>query len=171
MVIPKARNAAFPVVGIGASAGGLHAFIELLKNLPADAGMAYVFIQHLDPAHKSMLVDILSRETSMPVAEVKKGMSLMPDRVYITPSQKNVKLSSGRFHLVRRPSGAQPPSSFPEQDMTVRRGRRLSSATEALPLVRTRDRPNMMACPNMRLPPNALIMCCGPRALPGSLLA
>src|SRR4030095_157489 len=55
----------FPVVGIGASAGGLEAFTELLKNLPLDTGMGFVLVQHLDPQHESALVDLLARATSM----------------------------------------------------------------------------------------------------------
>ncbi len=56
------------IVGIGASAGGLEAFIRLLKKLPGDTGMAFVLVQHLDPNHKSILTEILSRTTSMPVS-------------------------------------------------------------------------------------------------------
>src|SRR5262245_37762753 len=61
---------AFPIVGIGASAGGIEAQTQLLRALPANTGMAFVLVQHLDPSHESMLADILSRATSMPVMEV-----------------------------------------------------------------------------------------------------
>src|SRR5687767_3572450 len=64
------RKQPLPVVGIGASAGGLDAFRELLKSLPADSGMAFVIVQHLAQDQKSMLPDILSRSTTMPVREV-----------------------------------------------------------------------------------------------------
>ena len=64
----------FPIVGIGASAGGLEAFKELLTNLPEKAGMAYVLVPHLDPAHHSVLTEILSRFTKIPIAEVLDGM-------------------------------------------------------------------------------------------------
>ena len=57
----------FPIVGIGASAGGLEAFRELLRFLPDDAGMAYVLVQHLDPWHESLLPDLLARATRMPI--------------------------------------------------------------------------------------------------------
>src|SRR5580698_2150102 len=63
----------FPVVGIGASAGGLEAFTKLLKHLPGNTGMAFVLVQHLDPTHASALTEILSRATAMPVTEVKDG--------------------------------------------------------------------------------------------------
>src|SRR5713226_8596777 len=59
----------FPIVGIGASAGGLDAFTDLLRALPPDLGMAYVFVQHLDPKHLSILTQLLSRETKLPVKE------------------------------------------------------------------------------------------------------
>src|SRR5258708_5928326 len=60
----------FPVVGIGASAGGLEAFTKLLQTVPADTGMAFVLIQHLDPKHESILASLLSRASKMPVHEV-----------------------------------------------------------------------------------------------------
>jgi len=63
----------FPVVAVGASAGGLEAFTELLRHLPADTGMAFVLIQHLSPGHASMLAQLLSRETAMPVNQVEDG--------------------------------------------------------------------------------------------------
>ena len=60
----------FPIVAIGASAGGLEAFTQLLKALPADTGMGFVLVQHLAPSHRSSLAEILSRATRMPVMEV-----------------------------------------------------------------------------------------------------
>ena len=59
----------FPIVAVGASTGGLEAFAQLLAHLPADSGMAFVFIQHLDPSHKSLLVEVLAKATRMPVAQ------------------------------------------------------------------------------------------------------
>src|SRR5215475_6863945 len=67
---PRPTVTPFPIVGIGASAGGLEAFTEILRALPSDTGMAFVVIQHLDPTHASMLTEILSRATSMLVTEV-----------------------------------------------------------------------------------------------------
>src|SRR5687767_8953305 len=66
----------FPVVGIGASAGGLEAIIEFLAAVPPDGGMAYVFIQHLPPDRESMLADILSKKTKMPVRPVEDGLEV-----------------------------------------------------------------------------------------------
>ena len=70
---PPKRTAVFLVVGIGASAGGLEAFSELLHNLPEKTGMAFVLVQHLDPTHESALPEILGRTTKLPVEEVSDG--------------------------------------------------------------------------------------------------
>ena len=74
-----------PVVGIGASAGGLEAFRLLLGGVPADTGFAIVLIQHLDPTHESSLSEILGRATSMPVAEAADGVPVEPNHVYVIP--------------------------------------------------------------------------------------
>lgn len=66
----------FPIVGIGASAGGLESFTQLLKGLPSDTGMAYVLIQHLDPTHTSFLSTALAKATPMPVSEITDGMRI-----------------------------------------------------------------------------------------------
>jgi two-component system CheB/CheR fusion protein len=75
----------FPIVGIGASAGGLEAFTAFLGNLPADTGMAFVFIQHLAAGQKSLLTDILARSTSMSVHKVKNDMEVHRNNVYVIP--------------------------------------------------------------------------------------
>ena len=85
------QNDLFPVVGIGASAGGLEAFMQLLSHLPIDTGMAFVMIQHMLPTQESMLSEILSRSTMMPVHEVTEGMVLAPNEVYVIPP--NVSMS------------------------------------------------------------------------------
>jgi two-component system, chemotaxis family, CheB/CheR fusion protein len=78
-----AEPVSFPIVGIGASAGGLEAFRELLRFLPANAGMAYVVVQHLDPRHESLLPDLLARATRMPVHEAREGMLVEADQIYV----------------------------------------------------------------------------------------
>lgn len=75
----------FPIVGIGASAGGLEAFTKLLERLPEDTGMAFVLIQHLAPGQESMLTDILARSTTMPVHKVENDMPVNPNTVYVIP--------------------------------------------------------------------------------------
>ncbi|MEX0909822.1 MAG: chemotaxis protein CheB [Candidatus Paceibacterota bacterium] len=91
------------VVGIGASAGGLEAFRELLKNLPLKTGMAYVLVQHLDRNHESMLTELLMRFTSIPVTEVKHRTLIKPDHIYVIPPGKNISLSGESLTLTVRP--------------------------------------------------------------------
>jgi len=79
------RPAAFPIVGIGASAGGLEAFSELLRHLPLKTGMGFVLVQHLDPKHSSELREILARTTKIPVVEVTDGTVVRPDHIYVIP--------------------------------------------------------------------------------------
>src|SRR5512146_3525109 len=76
---------AFPIVGIGASAGGLEAFTQLLQHLPLDTGMAFVLVQHLDPDHESALTSLLARTTAMPVREVTNDLPVEPNHVYVIP--------------------------------------------------------------------------------------
>jgi two-component system, chemotaxis family, CheB/CheR fusion protein len=97
-------SASFPVVGVGASAGGMEAFMELLRALPANTGMAFVLIQHLDPKHVSLLADTLARSTVLPVTEIQDRMVLQPDHVYVIPSNAEVGIIKGRLVLLPRPS-------------------------------------------------------------------
>ncbi|HXP80950.1 MAG TPA: chemotaxis protein CheB [Verrucomicrobiae bacterium] len=92
----------FPIVGIGASAGGLEAFKELLTSLPERTGMAYVLVPHLDPDHQSVLTEILSRFTKIHIAEVIDGMPLERDRIYVIPPNKTMGIAGGKFVLVER---------------------------------------------------------------------
>ena len=94
------------VVGIGASAGGLDAFIELLSAIPTDTGLAFVLIQHLDPHHDSMLVNILSRATALPVQEVVEGMRIEGDQVYVIPPDTQMTVEGDVLRLVPRISKA-----------------------------------------------------------------
>ena len=93
----------FPIVAIGASAGGLEAVTELLTHLPADTGMAFVVIQHLRSDTKSMLSEILGRKTRMPVLDATDGLVLRPNHVYIMPGNADLGISSGRLNLIERP--------------------------------------------------------------------
>ena len=83
-------NPSFPVVGIGASAGGLRAIEELLRNLPEQTGMAYVIVQHLSPLHKSYMKDILSKDTLMPILVAEQDMILKPNHIYLAPPGHNL---------------------------------------------------------------------------------
>jgi two-component system, chemotaxis family, CheB/CheR fusion protein len=90
------------VVAIGASAGGLEAFTELLAHLPPDTGMAFVLVQHLDPKHESMLTELISRSTRMPVLEVKNGMGIEPDHVYVIPPNTTMTIHDHTLRLTPR---------------------------------------------------------------------
>jgi two-component system CheB/CheR fusion protein len=98
------RSGKFPFVCVGASAGGLEAFVQLLEHLPSDLGMAYILVQHLDPRHESMLAGIISRATRMPVVEVKDGMRVKPDHVYVIPPNVDMAILHGSLSLMPRPS-------------------------------------------------------------------
>jgi len=92
----------FPIVGVGASAGGLEAFRGLLQALPAKTGMAFVLVQHLDPEHESLLTRLLSHATRMPVTEVVEGVTVEPDHVYVIPPNKALGIRNGDLHLLAR---------------------------------------------------------------------
>lgn len=92
----------FPVVGIGASAGGLDAFKRLLKAIPEDSGMAYVLVQHLDPSHESLLPEILQKVTSIPVREITDDIKVLSDHIYIIPSNKMLIANDGVLELSDR---------------------------------------------------------------------
>lgn len=99
----------FPVVGVGASAGGLEAFTNFLRELPADTGMGFVLVQHLDPDHDSALTDLLSKATSMPVSEVADDMRVEPDHIYVIPPNAQLSISGGclKTRLREKQPGAQ----------------------------------------------------------------
>ncbi|MGA2412996.1 MAG: chemotaxis protein CheB [Candidatus Sulfotelmatobacter sp.] len=98
----KSFPGTFPIVGIGASAGGLEAFSELLHHLPEKSGMAYVLVQHLDPKHDSGLTEILARTTKIPVSEATQSAVVQPDHVYVIPANTNLSIKGGTLHLGER---------------------------------------------------------------------
>ena len=99
------RGNPFPIVGIGASAGGLDAFLELLGAISEKAGVAYVLVQHLDPQHDSLLPEILARATKLPVLTVHNGISIQPDHVYVIPPNTSMELQGGSLRLSGREPG------------------------------------------------------------------
>jgi two-component system CheB/CheR fusion protein len=92
----------FPVVGVGASAGGLEAFSSLLQSLPSDPGMAFLFVLHLEPHHKSHLPEILAKVTPLPVLQVEQGMAVEVNHVYCIPPNTEMALTDGRLTLSPR---------------------------------------------------------------------
>jgi two-component system CheB/CheR fusion protein len=101
----KGGNGSFVVVGVGASAGGLEAFKELLAHLPIDTGMAFVLVMHLDPTHKSILTELLAKATRMSVSEVQDGVAVAPNHVYVIPRNTSMAIEGGVLRLRRRQEG------------------------------------------------------------------
>ncbi len=95
----------FPVVGIGASAGGLEALKELFQELPMDTGMAFVVIQHLDPTHESLAPEILSRSTKMAVREALNRIKVEPNHIYLIPPNSEMAIVNGTLELSAHHSG------------------------------------------------------------------
>lgn len=98
----------FPIVGIGASAGGLEAFTQFLNAIPVDTGMGFVLVQHLDPNHPSALAHILAQATGMSVCEVLHGKMVEPNHVYIIPPDTNLEIRAGTLALTQRPKSRTP---------------------------------------------------------------
>jgi len=98
---PSKQTAPRPtsIVGVGASAGGLEAFDQLLAALPEDTGMAFVLVQHLAPKHESILSELLSKATRMPVIEVSDGLAVQPNQVYVIPPNADMSIVEGVLHL------------------------------------------------------------------------
>jgi len=97
----KSKNS-FTVVAIGASAGGLEAITQLLENLSPTTGMAYIYVQHLSPDHKSMLTPLLSKVTKMPVQDIDEMEKMEPNNVYVIPYNKEIEVTDGHIQLIPR---------------------------------------------------------------------
>lgn len=100
----KAVDKPFPVVAIGASAGGLEAVSVLFKNLTADTGMAYIYVQHLNRDHKSMLTTLLAKSTKMEVQKIDNMELIEPNTIYVIPHDKVIKVVDGHIQLLPRPA-------------------------------------------------------------------
>ena len=115
-IMPMLPRGSFPVVGIGASAGGLAAFEAFFSGMAPDTttGMAYVLVQHLAPDHKSMLSELVGRYTRMEVCEVEDGMVVRPDCAYIIPPNRDMAFLNGALHLLEpaAPRGMRSPIDF-----------------------------------------------------------
>jgi two-component system, chemotaxis family, CheB/CheR fusion protein len=95
----KTLNGNFPIVGVGASAGGLEALEQFLKHMPDDSGIAIIILQHLDPHHKSMMVELLQRVTSLKVRQAADQMTVRPNQVYVTPPNCSISIHQGVISL------------------------------------------------------------------------
>src|SRR5436190_14742675 len=116
----------FPVVGLGASAGGLDALYKLFDALPPNPGMAFVLIQHLDPTHSSMMVGLLASHTAMPMLEAADGMPVERNRVYVIPPGVYLSIRDGALRLTnpRERHGARMPIDFFLRSLAEDRGAR-----------------------------------------------
>ncbi len=106
----NAPDAALPIVGIGTSAGGLEAFEQFFRACPADSGMAFVLVPHLDPDHESLLTEILQRATAMPVVTALDQVAVASNHVYIIPPNREMAIRNGVLQL-----------SLPEQARRLRK--------------------------------------------------
>lgn len=109
-----AASTNFPIVGMGASAGGLEAFQQFFNSMPPDSGMAFVLIQHLDPTRKSIMAELIRRYTEMKVEEVETGTKVKPNTVYVIPPNSYMAILRGNLHLLEPapPPGHRMPIDF-----------------------------------------------------------
>ena len=123
-VVPEAIG--FPVVGIGASAGGLDAFQKFFDALPPESGMAFILIQHLEPKHPSMMVELLAGHTAMKVQHAAEGIRIEPDRVYVIPPGVYLSIRHNALHLSepREHHGSRMPFDFLLNSMATEIGER-----------------------------------------------
>ena len=110
----ESLSPAFPIVGVGASAGGLETLEQFLRHVPEKSGLAFVIVQHLDPTHKGLLPELLQRATAMPVQQVKDRMRVEPDCVYVIPPNHDMSILHGVLHLFKpaAPRGLRLPIDF-----------------------------------------------------------
>src|SRR6056297_651213 len=95
----------FPVIGIGASAGGLEALQEFFKNMPEDSGAGFVVVQHLSPDYKSLMDELLSRVTNMYIYRVEDGMAVHKNCIYLIPPGQNMTIFKGKLFLTKQQHG------------------------------------------------------------------
>ena len=100
MLTPENNEADFPVVGIGASAGGLEAFEQFFTHMPGDSGMAFVLVPHLDPTHVSLMTDLLKKYAKMEVVTIEDGMKIQPNFAYVIPPNKDLAILHGTLQLI-----------------------------------------------------------------------
>ncbi len=107
-VLPRKKNRSFPIIGIGASAGGLEAFEMFFRNMPENSGMAFVLVPHLDPKHISILPDLIQKYTKMTVLQVTDGTKVQPNVVYVIPHNRTMAIMHGTLYLIEQPDVPSP---------------------------------------------------------------
>ncbi|MBT4499919.1 MAG: chemotaxis protein CheR, partial [Gemmatimonadetes bacterium] len=100
---PIRDSISFPIVGMGASAGGLEAFEIFFRHMPSDSGMAFVLVAHLDPTHVSILPELIQKHTKMSVLAVEDGVQVRPNTVHVIPPQKELNILNGVLYLLDQP--------------------------------------------------------------------
>ena len=103
---PPGEKGPFPIVAVGASAGGLEAYEQFFKNLPTKTGAAFIVISHLDPKHSSIMSELISRFTPMPVQEAADGVNVEPNHVYVIPPNRDIAIFHGRLQLTEQNKSA-----------------------------------------------------------------
>lgn len=111
---PSSKKKPFPIVGIGASAGGLEALELFLTAVPKNSGLAFVIVSHLDPNYKGIMVELLQRKTGMPVVQIEDRMEVKPDHVYVIPPNRDLSILHGLLYLLEptAPRGLRLPIDF-----------------------------------------------------------
>jgi two-component system, chemotaxis family, CheB/CheR fusion protein len=104
----KKERTDLPVVGIGASAGGLEALEKFFQNMPIDKNITFVVIQHLSPKHKSLMPDILQKSTGMEISQIQKNTTVQPNHIYLNPPDKYVRIENGILKLSNPPNAQGP---------------------------------------------------------------
>ena len=184
---PEVTEHSFPIVGVGASAGGLEALTRLIGALPPEPGLAMVVVQHLDPHYQSQLSTILQSQSSIPVVEAVHGVKVQPDRVYVIQPNTNVALADGILSVTPRPDDRRPhyPVDHFLRSLAAVQGRTFGWRRFCLARVRTEPsacrkskpraesrshrtsaRRSMVPCRKARLPVARSIWCCHPRRSP-----
>jgi two-component system CheB/CheR fusion protein len=130
----KKQGNRFYIVGMCASAVGLEAFEQFFRIMPSDSGMAFILIPHLDPTHKSIMVDLIKRVTKMKVFEARDGMQVEPNTIYVIPPDNDLSILEGRLQLIEptAPRGQRRPIDyFLEHWLRTRAKRRFASSFPA----------------------------------------
>ena len=131
----------FPIVGIGASAGGLESFSDLIAGVPANTGMAYIFVLHLDPGRRSHLANILSKQATLPVEEALESVKILPDHLYVITPNTTLTISGDVLHSTKRDPVERPhrgrPGSCMIGDAAVHHSAPATSAKSASKVLRS----------------------------------